>query len=165
MLCALLPVRGQTNPYGLIAIKAGAAADAMDKKVTNSRLYILGPTNQYKTPVLRLVIADKPLMVGRLSFFEGTIMKDPQTQTMQTFKIALASNQCSRTAYAQMVDVPITNGPALAMLVAMLNSPPNATVAVDVVDEDDLTQSKSYIVPLLAVQELRRQYTRVKAAK
>ena len=47
----------------------------------------------------------------------------------------------------------------------MLNSPPTATVAVDVVDADDLTQSKSYIVPVLAVQELRRQYTRVKAAK
>jgi len=51
------------------------------------------------------------------------------------------------------------------MLVAVLNSAPTATVAVDVVNADDLSQSKSYIVPVLAIQELRRQYTLVKAAK
>ena len=166
LLCALLTVRGQTNPYGLVAIKAGAAAGTMDKKETNSRLYILGPTNQYKTPILRLIIADKPLMVGRLSLFEGTIIKDPQgQQTMQTFKVPLATNQCSLTAYAQIIDVPITNGPARDLLVAVFNSAPSSTVAIDVVNADNLNQSKSYIVPGLAIEELKRQYAHIKPVK
>jgi hypothetical protein len=165
LLCALLAARGQTNPYGLIAIKAGATADTIDKKETNSRLYILGPTNQHQSPILRLIIADKPLMVGRLSLFEGTIINDPQDQRMQAFKIPLATNQCSLTAYAQIIDVPITNGPARDLLVAMFNSAPNATVAVDVVNADNVSQSKSYIVPALAIQELRRQYSHIKPVK
>jgi hypothetical protein len=165
LLCALVSARGQSNPYGLIAIKAGTNADGFDKTPTNSRLYILGPTNQYKVPVLRLIVADKPLPAGKLSLFEGTVLKGLQDPHPQAFKIPLSPGQCSQTAYAQIVDVPITNGPALEMIVAMFNSPAGGTIAVDVANADDVSQSKSYIVPVLAVQELRRQYIQAKTGK
>jgi hypothetical protein len=166
LLGALLPVLGQNSPYGLIAIKEGASPDGFDRKLTNSRLFIVGPTNQYKAPVLRLIIADKPLVVGRLSLFEGTIIKDvTDAKTIQAFKVLLAADQCSQTAHAQVIDLPITNGPALDMVVAMFNSAPGSTVAIDVVNEDNRSQSKSYIVPRLAIQELRKQYILVKKAK
>jgi hypothetical protein len=164
ILCfGVVAVLGQSNPYGLIAIKANAGPEGMEKKPTTSRLFVLGPTNQYKLPVLRLVITDKPFMAGRLTLFEGTVVT--VSNEMRTFKIPLVTNRFPQTSYAQMVDVPITTGPVIDMLVAMLNSPPSATVAIDVVDADFPSQSKSYIVPLPAIQELRRQYIAVKTAK
>ena len=165
LLCAVVEVRGQANQYGLIAIKPNDSAEGMQRTTTTSRLFVLGPTNQYKTPILRLTITDKPFMVGRLSLFEGTIVKGTQDQTMQAFKIPLVTNRFPQTAYAQIIDVPITNGPVLEMLLAIFDSPPGATVAVDVVDSDYPNQSKSYIVPVTAIQELRRQYVAVKTAK
>lgn len=165
LLCAVVEGRGQSNPYGLIAIKASDSPEGIEKKQTSSRLFILGPTNQYKLPVLRLTIADKPFMLGSLSLLESTIVKDPQSHTMETFKIPLVTNHFPQTAYAQLIDVPITNGPVTAMLAAIFDSPPGATVAIDVVDADNPGQSKSYIVPAPAIQELRRQYLVVKAAK
>ena len=156
LLFAVVEVLGQSSQYGLLAIKASDNAEGMEKKQTTSRLYIVGPTNDYKLPVLRLIITDKPFMVGRLSLFEGTIVS--ASNEMRAFKIPLTTNQLPQAKYAQMVDLPITNGPVTQMLAAMLNSPPSATIAVDVVDDDDPKQSKSYIVPRSAIDELRRQY-------
>jgi hypothetical protein len=156
VLLFAIQVPGQSNQYGLISIKAADNADGMDKEQTTSRLFIMGQTNEYRLPILRLIIADKPFMVGRLSLFEGTIIN--ASNQMKAFKIPLATNQLPQARYAQIIDVPITNGPVTHMLAAMFNSLPSDTVAVDVVDEDDPKQSKSYIVPRSAIDELRRQY-------
>jgi hypothetical protein len=161
--CAVSAVLGQPAQYGLFAIKASAGPDGLEKKQTTTRLFILGPTNQYNLPVLRLAITDKPFMAGRLSLFEGSIII--ASKEVQAFKIPLVTNRFPQTAYAQIIDVPITTGPVIDMLVAIFNSPASATVAVDVVDADNPNQSKSYIVPAPAIQELRRQYIAVKRAK
>ena len=147
---------GQSGPYGLTAIKSSEGPERMEKKPTSSRLFILGPTNEYHMPVLRLAITDKPFMVGDLTLFEATIVTE--SNAMQTYKIPLVTNYFPHTEYSQIIDVPITNGPVTQMLAAMFNSPARATVAVDVVDGDHPDQSKSYIVPRPALDELRRQY-------
>ena len=165
LLCTVGAALGQSNQLGLIAIKASNTAEGMEKKPTTSRLFILSQIQEDKLPVLRLIITDKPFMVGNLSAFEGTIVTDARSNSMQTFRIPLDTKSVRETAFAQMVDVPITNGPVTQMLAAMFNSPPGATVAVDVVDADNPAQSKSYIVPAAALLELRRQYLVARAAK
>jgi hypothetical protein len=163
LLGSVVAVLGQSNPFGLIAIKTTNSVEGIERMQTTSRLFILGPTNEYKLPILRLVITDKPFMAGRPSLFEAAVTKS--ADTVVEFKIPLTTNRFPQTAHAQMIDVPITNGPVIEMLVAMFNSPPGGTVVVDVVDADYPEKSKSYIVPVLALQELKQQYVAVKRSK
>ena len=163
LFSAVSAALGQQAQYGLIAIKAINGPEGIERKPTTSRLFILGPTNQYKLPLLRLTITDKPFMAGRLSLFECSIVIG--AKEVQAFRIPLVTNRFPQTAYAQIVDVPITSGPVTDMLVAVFNSSPEATVGVDVVDADSPNESKSYIVPVPAIQELKRQYIAVKRAK
>jgi hypothetical protein len=163
LFCAVAAALAQSSPYGLIAIKPTNGPEGIEQKPTTTRLFILGPTNQYNLPLLRLAMTDKPFMAGRLSLLEGSIVI--RSKETQAFRIPLVTNRFPQTAYAQIVDVPITPGPVTDMLVAIFNSPAGATVGIGVVDADSPSLSKSYIVPAPAIQDLKKQYIRVKTAK
>ncbi len=151
MLWAASGVWAQTNSCGLLSATYNSRRGGIELKPTGSRLYVIGSTNSAKPPLLRLLIADRPFLSGRLGYLRcGTnAMGDLACE------VSLGTNRFPCTEYAQLVDVPLNTPPGRRLLNVIIGQTNRVWLQLGTADNGK--DFKAYAVPVPAILELKRE--------
>jgi hypothetical protein len=149
---------GQANPYGLWLGKYNPDTGNVNQQQTTSRLYVIAPTNN-STPILRLVVADKPFLTGTLDWIRCW------TNTYRAFvcEVSLGKNRFPTTDYAQLIDIPLNSRERKRFLESIID-PTTPARSIEVYGKEN-NQSRSYTLSPAAVTQLRKEYNQAQAAQ